>query len=288
MEVVFLGTGAAEGVPAAYCRCAACQGVRKRGGVEVKTRSSIRIGPHHQIDIGPDHYGQVSRAGLDMFDVEHVLVTHSHEDHFDFFGLAAKSMARETNGKPIDVYASEPAKAYLLRVVDTLKPSSEDLAWVSKNVALHGLSYFGDYDVGGLAVKTVKANHTAHGQGEYAINYLVELPNRRSLLYACDTGYYTDDTWRYLEGKHVDTLIMECTFAGRTDRPELPSGHLDLPSFFKMLERMTAIGVADSRTSVYATHFNPHQGLTHHEIQKRFDDSRFRVVAGYDGLRLEA
>jgi phosphoribosyl 1,2-cyclic phosphate phosphodiesterase len=287
MEFVFLGTGAAEGVPAAYCRCPACQGVRGRGGIEIKTRSSARIGPHHQIDIGPDHYGQMSRAGVDMYDVEHILVTHSHEDHFDFYGLSAKQMTRETNNKPINVYVAETARGYLEGMLESMKPSANDLAWIAANIVVHGLRYFSDYTIGGFTVHTVKANHTAHGVGEYAINYLIEMPHGRTLLYACDTGYYADETWAYLEGRRVDTLIMECTFAGKTDRPEFPGGHLDLPSYFKTLERMEKIGFIDARTSVYATHFNPHQGLDHNDIHKRLQDSRFHAVAAYDGLRAE-
>ena len=79
-ELLFLGTGAAEGAPAAYCRCDTCQGVRQRGGVELRTRSSLRIGPHHQIDISPDQYQQTIAAGDDTYDVEYILVTHTHED----------------------------------------------------------------------------------------------------------------------------------------------------------------------------------------------------------------
>ena len=122
---------------------------------------------------------------------------------------------------------------------------------------------------------------------EQSINYLVGMPDGKKLLYACDTGYYRDETWEYLAGKRVDTLVLECTFAGRTDRGEFPEGHLDLASWFRTLERMARIGFVDERTAVYATHFNPHQGLGHFDIQDRLQRSPWRATAAHDGLRVE-
>ena len=118
--------------------------------------------------------------------------------------------------------------------------------------------------------------------------YLITLPDGGKLLYALDTGYYTDETWEYLRGRQTDTLIMDCTFAGRTDRGEYPSGHLDGASFVKMLEKMNSSGFIGPRTKIFATHFNPHQGLTHDGIQEFFDRSAFSVTVAYDGLRFEA
>jgi phosphoribosyl 1,2-cyclic phosphate phosphodiesterase len=229
VELIFLGTGAAEGAPAAYCRCATCQGVRERGGVELRTRSSLRIGAHHQIDVSPDQYRQTLAAGTDMFDVEHALITHTHEDHFTLTALTDKQMSQETNDKPLAVYLSEPGRAYVEKMVAAVPLSAKDLQWLRRNIVFIGLEYFHEYAIGGFTVQTVKGNHAARGENEHSINYLVGLPGGRKLLYTCDSGYYREETWEYLAGKRVDTLILECT-------------------------------------AVYATHFNPHQGLSHFEV----------------------
>ncbi len=222
MELIFLGTGAAEGAPASYCRCATCQGVRERGGVELRTRSSVRVGPHHQIDLSPDHYGQTIAAGTDMYDVEHILITHTHEDHFTLPGLTDKAMTRKTNEKMLSVYLSKPAHAWLEGLMERIGFSENDLRWIDEHLAFVGLEYFHEYTIGGFTVQTIKGNHTARGVNEYSINYLLGMPHGKKLLYACDTGYYTDEAWEYLAGKRVDTLVLECTFAGRTDRGEFP------------------------------------------------------------------
>ncbi len=287
MELIFLGTGAAEGVPAAYCRCAICQGVRQRGGVEVKSRSSFRVGPHHQIDISPDHYWQMIRTGTDMYDVEHVLITHTHEDHCSLFALLDKEMAEEGNRKPLSLYMSKPARVYVQEMIAHLSLPAGKMRWIDANFAFHGLDYFQEYAIGGLSVRTVKGNHTAYGANEYSINYLVGMPHGKTLLYACDTGFYQEETWEYLAGKHVDVLVLECTFAGRTDRGEFPEAHLDLASWFATLGRMSDTGFIDAKTMVYATHLNPHQGLDHFGLHDRLQHSPYHGTAAYDGLRVE-
>lgn len=287
MELVFLGTGAAEGSPAAYCRCATCQEVRRCGGPDLRTRSSLRAGPHHQIDLSPDTSPQTFAAGLDLYDVEHVLVTHTHEDHFTPSALLDKRMSRETNGRPLSVYLSGPGRTYVERMMACVPFSSEDRRWIDANLALVGLEYFREYTVGGLTVQTVRGSHAARGVGEQSVNYLVGTPEGRRFLYACDTGYYRDETWEYLAGKRVDVLILECTFAGLAGREEFPDSHLDLASWFRMLERMARIGFVDGTTAVFATHFNPHQGLDHAGIDDRLRRSLWHATAARDGLRVE-
>jgi len=287
MEFVFLGTAAAEGIPAAYCRCAQCEGVRKRGGVEIKSRSALRIGAQTQIDISPDNHWQMLRHGLDMYDVRHLLITHTHADHFGLTQLTDKTMAEVRNGEPLVIYMSRPGKEYVFTLRRGLHDERATLERLESWFPVVALEYFSRYAVGDFTVETVKGNHTGSTEEEKSINYLVTAPGGRSLFYALDTGYYLEETWEFLEDKHTDLLVMECTFGARTDRGEFPSDHLDIASFLRMLERMSAIGFIDGGTTIFATHVNPHQGLAHREIQERFDQSPVRVTVAYDGLRTE-
>ena len=43
MRIKFLGTAAAEGVPAVFCNCETCKRAKARGGKDVGTRSQILI-----------------------------------------------------------------------------------------------------------------------------------------------------------------------------------------------------------------------------------------------------
>ncbi len=83
MNLKFLGTGAAEAVPAVFCECDYCQYAREHKGKDIRTRSSFRINDRVQIDISPDIFMQMVNQNLSMNAVRHLLITHSHSDHLD-------------------------------------------------------------------------------------------------------------------------------------------------------------------------------------------------------------
>lgn len=106
MELVFLGTGAAWGVPEHACECAICKEMRSRG--EERTRSSLAIeaASTFLIDCGPDFRAQAIRNGLKKPDA--VFITHGHGDHFLGLDdlLAYKRSAAEDQWAPIPVFAT--------------------------------------------------------------------------------------------------------------------------------------------------------------------------------------
>ena len=63
MKITYLGTGAAEGIPALFCRCKYCNGVRERGGREVRSRSQIFIDGELSIDFPPDAFYHAAQGG---------------------------------------------------------------------------------------------------------------------------------------------------------------------------------------------------------------------------------
>ena len=65
MTISFLGTGAAEGIPAPFCRCAACENARKVGGKEVRMRMGVLIDSTLLIDFSPDAFVEAMRFGAD-------------------------------------------------------------------------------------------------------------------------------------------------------------------------------------------------------------------------------
>ncbi|OGP60825.1 MAG: hypothetical protein A2V67_16145 [Deltaproteobacteria bacterium RBG_13_61_14] len=288
MDVLVLGTAAAEQWPSIYCRCDICCRVRRDGGRDVRTRSSLRIGERYQIDFGPDANWQMHRNGIDLFDLEHLFITHTHSDHFQFEEIVSKSHAIRANSKPLAVYMSVPAAEYLERILHTFDAQiedEEDLAAWRRRFPVRALEYFRSFEIGELGVTTIKGSHLAEGMDQFSINYLIRLPDGRCLLYAVDTGYYQEEAWEYLRGKRVDILVMDCTFPTRRTEPR-SFGHHTLASFLGTLERMREIGFIDGRTKVCATHFDIHQALPHGEMQALFDGSAVPVTVAYDGLAL--
>ena len=97
---IFYGTGASEGVPSPFCDCPMCNYAREHGGKDVRKRSCFRLGRNIMIDMGPDIFTQALQYGS-MCDIEHVLITHTHDDHFDFTALGLMSMATHLRTTPV-------------------------------------------------------------------------------------------------------------------------------------------------------------------------------------------
>lgn len=224
------------------------------------------------------------RLGTDMFDIRHLMISHTHRDHLSLAAISDKAMSQEVNGDPLTVYISKPGFEYASKVIEGGPLSERQDSRLGYMLDIRILDYYTTVSIGDMQADIVAGNHKASGENEKSINYLLTAKDGSTVLYALDTGYYTDEAFEYLERKRTDALVLDCTFAGRTDREDFPSGHLDLMSFIRMLERMASIGFVDSETRVFATHINPHQGLTHWEIQERFDASPFEVAVAHDGL----
>ena len=75
MKIAYLGTGAAEGIPAIFCSCPYCSGVRLRGGKEIRSRSQILIDGELSVEFPPDAFYHAA-AGARLNEIKYVLVTH--------------------------------------------------------------------------------------------------------------------------------------------------------------------------------------------------------------------
>ena len=104
MYITYLGTAAAEGVPAIFCDCEHCRYARAVGGKEIRMRSGALIDGKLKIDFGPDAYAQSLRFNLNYVPVNHVLITHSHEDHFSPDELSRICPPYSHRKEPLRVY----------------------------------------------------------------------------------------------------------------------------------------------------------------------------------------
>ena len=100
MEILFCGTAAAEGWPALFCICEACTRAREIGGKEVRSRAAYMLDDRIRVDFGPDSNLHQQKYSLAFDKLEHLLVTHSHDDHWFVQDLGYRrkgfSVIRET------------------------------------------------------------------------------------------------------------------------------------------------------------------------------------------------
>ena len=120
MKFRFLGTGTSHGVPVIGCDCKVCKSTDKR---DKRFRSSAYVtaadGKHILIDCGPEFRMQCLLN--DIKQVDAVLLTHSHADHFhgiddlrifscDMYKVPSTSNARvlaQFKAPPIPIYTNE-------------------------------------------------------------------------------------------------------------------------------------------------------------------------------------
>ena len=81
MKITFLGTGAAEGIPAVWCECELCKQAKMLGGKDIRRRCTYAVDDDTMIDFGPDAVRQTQDAGIDLTRLERIIFTHNHPDH---------------------------------------------------------------------------------------------------------------------------------------------------------------------------------------------------------------
>ena len=108
-EKVFWGTGSAEGIPNPLCKCPACEKARKMKGKNIRSRSSFRLSEDILLDFGPDLVTQAQRNGGDLMKLRHVLITHTHYDHFSAFALCQFAGSYIPPKEPVAFYFTEEA-----------------------------------------------------------------------------------------------------------------------------------------------------------------------------------
>lgn len=263
MYITYLGTAAAEGVPAVFCDCEHCRYARAAGEKEIRMRSGALVDGKLKIDFGPDAYAQSLRFGLNYVQVEHVLITHSHSDHLAPSDLACIRPPYSHRKTPLKVYGNETVGRKVLPLCETGK-----LEFVQ-------LKPFETVTIDEYQVTPLEAVH-AVGSGEEALIYMIERDDRR-LLYAHDTDVLTEADLDYLKGRRMDLISLDCT-NGVLDLDYI--GHMGIADNHMMRKRLIDNGTADEKTVFVANHFS-HNGLVaHEEMEKRL----YGFKVSYDGM----
>ncbi|MBW9785134.1 PhnP protein, partial [Escherichia coli] len=82
MKLKYFGSAAAEGVRALFCKSSVCLEAKKRGGRDIRTRMQSLVNDELLIGFNGDTHSHYIKYDFDFADIEHLLVTHGHADHF--------------------------------------------------------------------------------------------------------------------------------------------------------------------------------------------------------------
>ena len=272
MKVLFLGTGAAEGFPAIFSDTPINREARRRGGKDLRTRSSVLIDDVVKVDLPPETLCHVQRYdALNFARLQHLLFTHSHDDHFAVRELQylSPNFAPDRTA-PLNVYATN----------DLIKKMILEMSHFFEAAPLrfHSIAPFEEITVGHLRVTPIVAHHKVD---ELCLNFVIQEGNR-ALLYASDTGWYDPPTWDFLDGRGLDAVIVEC---GKGISDNTYDGHMSLDDCIRMKARLVSGGGLSPDAPVYLTHLCHTGLLLHDELSERANPHGIEVA--YDGLQID-
>lgn len=274
MKIQYLGTAAAEGWPGLYCNCDVCKEAARRGGKDLRTRSQAVIDGRLLVDFPPDTYLHMLFYGLRLPEINSIILTHAHQDHFYPLDLTMRGhgFSDDVNGC-LTVYGDETGEKLFHHDVDPC-----DERWgLADLLAYRVIPEFVPFEVDGYTVTPLLANHDRR---ERCLIYIIEKDGKR-LLYANDTGLFPDATWEYLRGRRFDLVSMDCTMGKHKEG----TNHMGLPDNAEMQKRLLEMGCADAETKWVITHFSHHGGLLHKELEEAAKPYGFLVA--YDGFSVE-
>ena len=180
MELIFLGTGGAWGVPEINCDCLICRELRKKGEKRDRTSLLLKGESNLLIDCGPDARAQLSRNLIEKIDG--VLITHEHGDHF----IGLDELFAYKRNRPRDDYQQIPV--YLTEESwKTIQPRFgylQDLQVLS----FHTIKPKEAFLLGDFLITAFPTEHGAFAKGSvgYLISFTGSEGQDRSLLYTSD------------------------------------------------------------------------------------------------------
>jgi phosphoribosyl 1,2-cyclic phosphate phosphodiesterase len=275
----YLGTAAAEGWPGLFCGCEHCETVRKLGGRNIRTRSQAvvyggSLGEHEKgmlvIDLPPDTYLHCLQHGLRLDKLAHLLITHSHPDHYAFPELLYRmEWFADRKGFPMVIYGNEAVRE---KYYDLL--AQHNFTEERMETAFHVTEYFTPFEAGMFTVTPLMANHSP---SEKCMLYMIS-DNHKTILYAHDTGVFPEETWEFLKGKHLDFVSLDCT---NGILPSEPGGHMGLEETAGLKTRLAKMGCIDETSRVVINHFSHYGKLHYDEMVKAA--AFYGLDVSYDG-----
>lgn len=279
MKIQYWGTAATEGIPSVFCSCKVCANARQRGGRFIRLRSQALIDGSLLVDFGPDTYVNSLRYGYNLGDLENVLITHVHSDHFTPTEIARRrrDFAHDVKSDVLNIYGSDAAEeAFVSGASDNGKRVLDD-----GRVKFSALKQYETVKVGRHLVTPLPAHHSSNNPYIYIIER-----DGKTVLYNHDSGLPLPETLEWLKncGKKFDLVSYDCTHGN--NRSVEKGGHMGIGTVLYLRDRFKEMGLYKPNTLSVLNHFS------HNGIDVSYDDfvpiaEKEGFIVSYDGLTIE-
>lgn len=279
MKIKYLGTAAAEGIPAIFCECENCIKSRVLGGRNIRTRSQAILDDKILIDFPADTYLHFLRDSIPLTKIKTCIITHSHEDHLYPSEIAMRKdgFAHVDSDEPLTFYATESGFNMIKERI-----AKDDIP--ESDVRAVKIAPFEQFDAEGYKIMPIKASHDERTN---PVVFAIE-KDGKSIFYCNDTSELCDESMERLRAftkkKAFDVISFDCTEANREIVPYV--GHLSLNKCIDMRDGFISDGIADKKTMFVLNHFS-HNGtdVVYDEFSKIAEKENF--ITSYDGMELE-
>ena len=276
MKIQYLGTAAAEGIPAIFCECETCKKTRELGGKNIRTRSQALIDDTILIDFPADTYMHFLRFSIPLHTIKTCLITHNHADHLYLNELEMRKdgFAHLTMSDPLTIYSDQSAYDAINRTIEFYDISETD---VVNKLLTPGVTF----EAEGYKVTPVRASHAPTST---PVVYAIE-KDGKSFLYGNDSSEFIEESINTLKalGHPLNMISLDCTEAcNHADYV----GHMSLERCIAFRDTLKKEGIADENTVFILNHFS-HNGKDvlydkFVEIAKEHD-----FLVTYDGMIYE-
>ncbi len=277
MKIQFLGTAAAERIPALFCACDTCRRALEAGGRNIMKRSQVLINDDLLIDFSADTYANFINLGKTLCDIEYLLITHAHEDHFTFEEFFSRfvGVAYNIRAEKLKVFLSSVSYDIMQRCITA---RDFDRKSIDKRFEFIIVEPYSSLSVGNYTVTVLPAVHASEGE---ALLYLIE-ENGRSFFYGTDTGFFDEgiDDFLARENKIIDLLCLDCT---KCDNEFNYYVHMSMSEGRKIADRFSERGLLKEGALLYYTHFSHNGRMIYDEIAVAARN-KYGFHTAYDGL----
>ncbi|WP_125702290.1 MBL fold metallo-hydrolase [Lacticaseibacillus daqingensis] len=278
MKIKYLGTAAAERIPAMFCSCSVCTNAREKGGRELRTQTQTLIDDGRlMIDFPGDSYLHQMKYGINFNGIRNLLITHWHSDH-----LYAEDLAYRMKGysqgieQRLEVYVN----AYTMKFIE--RAFELEGRWDTEMFNFHIVRPYESFMIDQYEVFTLPAQH-----GNFKADcfiYVIREKSGPTILWTHDTGYLTDSMFEFLtqQGFHFDFVSLDCT---SQTLPGKISAHMNWRQNLALIEALKEKHLASAKTQFVINHFSHNGGQTY--AQMREIAQREGVMVAYDGAEYE-